>query len=113
MAKKPSDDIDDLLGGPIPKAGEEDINDLLGSDPLEKIAKVKGPRDPSTLKGEMVTFKNKKGERITGMGVLYYVARMNGKLHYKEASQVQILPEGWKEGDPIPGVEIEVKDELA
>lgn len=67
-------------------------------------AAVKGEKAPATrtAKGVMVAFKNKAGETIIGPGVLYYVARANSKLHYKEASQVVLLPEGWKEGDPIP-----------
>lgn len=117
MAKKPGEDIDDLLGDiKIPTAGEESINDLLGDNPLGKQAVAKKGREPKALrdlKGVMVTFFNKKGERITGMGTLYYVTRFNGKLHYKEASQVQILPDDWNMGDPIPGAPVEEIDELA
>lgn len=68
-----------------------------------KAAKKGTPVKPErTLKGQWVAFKNKAGEQIVGLGTLYYVARAGGKLHYKEASQVQVLPADWKEGDPIP-----------
>lgn len=112
--KKESDDLDDLLGDDpvIKSAGNEDIDELLGSNPLASKGKVKEPRIPREYKGEMVTFTNKAGQRIIGPGVLYYVARMDGKLHYKEKSQVVILPDTWKMGDPIPGV-ISGTDELA
>jgi len=91
--------IDELLGDipedvkPAPKA-----NAAKSSTPKEP----KEPKAPRVNKGVMVRFTNKAGQTITGMGVEYYVARMNGKLHYKEASQVTILPDDWKEGDPIP-----------
>lgn len=91
-----------------PKTAEEleieaKIKELQQLIKAEK-AKLKGDAAPKerTLKGQMVAFKNKKGEQIVGMGSLYYVARFEGKLHYKEASQVVVLPEGWKEGDAIP-----------
>lgn len=69
-------------------------------------AELKGekPKVDRVLKGHMVTFRNKAGEQVTGLGTLYYVTRMNGKLFYKEASQVAILPEGWKEGDALPAL---------
>ncbi len=95
----PEDDddlsIDDLLGDtPLPtlqevrkrKAAKE------GKEPKEKVKKE--PIDRS-LKGTMVAFRTKDGKVVVGMGVLYYVARMDGKLHYKEASQVTILPDDW------------------
>lgn len=88
---------------------ELSIDDLLGPEIEPSIpnnnkpSKVpKAPSAPRELKGEMVKFKNKSGQEIVGPGVLYYVARMNGKLHYKEASQVTILPPDWQEGDPLP-----------
>ena len=52
----------------------------------EKEAKAK-----KETKGVMVTFTNQAGETITGKGVLYYVTRVDKKLHYKEASQVKVL----------------------
>lgn len=89
---------------------ELSLDELLGSAPLplsakkeQKETKVpKAPSAPREVKGVMVKFKNKAGQEIVGPGVLYYVTRCNGKLHYKEASQVTLLPEGWKEGDSIP-----------
>lgn len=75
------------------------------ADELKKLkAELKGekPKKERTLKGQMVAFKNKAGDVITGLGQMYYVARHGGKLHYKEASQVILLPEDWKDGDPIP-----------
>jgi FKBP-type peptidyl-prolyl cis-trans isomerase len=69
---------------------------------LRQKAKGEKAKKEKVLKGQNVTFTNKAGERITGLGVIYYVVRHGGKLHYKEASQVQVLPEGWKEGDAIP-----------
>jgi FKBP-type peptidyl-prolyl cis-trans isomerase len=78
------------------KALQEKIKELKAKAKGEKVKKEK------VLKGQNVTFTNKAGERITGLGVIYYVVRSGGKLHYKEASQVQVLPEGWKEGDAVP-----------
>lgn len=58
-----------------------------------ELSKAK-ERKPSSrkLKGTMVTFKTQSGEEITGMGVLYYVTRHNGKLYYKAADAVTVLP---------------------
>lgn len=87
-------------------AANEEIK-ALQAKIKELKAKNKGEsvKPSRTLKGQMVTFLNKKGERITGLGVTYFVARSGGKLHYKEATQVTLLPESWKEGDAIPEVE--------
>jgi hypothetical protein len=74
---------------------------------LKAVAKGETPKAARVVKGVMVAFKNKKGETITGPGVVYYVARHDGKLHYKEGSQVVFLPEGWKDGDPIDWSPIE------
>lgn len=80
---------------------DDDLNELLGPDDdlilfpeggKQIEGEIKAPREPKApreLKGQLVRFKNKKGEEITGMGVLYYVVRFEGKLHYKEASQVK------------------------
>lgn len=59
--------------------------------PSEKKTEDKPPKEPRKVKGEMVTFKNKKGEIITGMGQLYWCVRMDGKLHYKEFSAAEVL----------------------
>lgn len=74
---------------------------------LKAVAKGESPKAARVVKGVMVAFKNKKGETIIGPGVVYYVARADGKLHYKEGSQVVFLPEGWKDGDPIDWSSIE------
>lgn len=85
------------------KAAQDKIKALKAEAKGQKVKAEK------VIKGRMVAFKNKAGDQITGMGNLYYVARHGGKLHYKEASQVTLLPEGWKEGDAIP--EPNVKEE--
>lgn len=87
---------------------EESMEDLLGDDPIPtaKVPKVRKESVPRVSKGKMVTFLTQKGQRITGYGVEYYVTRCNGKLHYKEASQVVFLPDGWKDGDPIPELDV-------
>ncbi len=98
--------IDDLLGE-IP----EDVKPAPTKSSTSKAPKEpKEPKAPRINKGVMVRFTNKAGQTITGMGVEYYVARMDGKLHYKEASQVTVLPDDWKEGDPIPGKEDSIAD---
>lgn len=58
---------------------------------LRALSKGEKPKAERVNKGVMVTFKNKAGEQITGLGVLYYVTRAGGKLHYKEASNVHVL----------------------
>lgn len=80
-------------------AAQQKIKELRAKKKGEKV------KNPRVLKGQMVAFRNKAGELITGLGQMYYVTRHGGKLHYKEASAVTILPEGWKEGDAIPGME--------
>lgn len=61
-------------------------------------------------KGEPVTFTNQKGEQILGYGVLYYVVRMNGKLHYKETSSVTKITEAELEDLQNPNfIDLEVK----
>lgn len=74
-------------------------------------AALKGEKVTTTkeAKGVMVAFRNKAGELIVGKGVMYYVARSGGKLHYKEASAVSFLPEGWKDGDAIPPTQGELE----
>lgn len=96
VAKTPEELEQERLDAEI-KEAQERIKALRAQKKGEKV------KTPRTLKGQMVAFKNKAGETVTGLGVLYYVTRAaGGKLHYKEASQVQVLPEGWKEGDAIP-----------
>lgn len=116
----PVDDVDDLLGDlptaeapkpaakkksvvPVKKgAGDAEEVDsaealtaaLAGEAPAKtpKEKKEKEPKAPRSLKGVPVTFTTKgTGEKVTGLGVLYYVTRMDGKLYYKEASQVHVL----------------------
>ncbi len=71
------------------EAKEKERAEKKAAKEAEKAAK--GPR---VLKGQPVTFTTKgTGETITGYGVLYYVVRFNGKLYYKEASQVTLLDE--------------------
>lgn len=84
-------DLDDLLGddSPVNLPAEDSKLPNIPGEISDKPAKVKTPR---VIKGDVVTFKNKAGETITGPGVLYYVVRFNKKLHYKEASQVTVLP---------------------
>jgi hypothetical protein len=96
-------------------ADDEDIDDLLGNIPetpsrtLRKkdINAIKGPVIPRNNNYPMIAFKNKAGHQIIGPGQKYYVVRTNdGKLHYKEMSQVIFLPDTWQEGDPIPGLTV-------
>ncbi len=98
MAKKPivyevTDDeqsLDELLGPDDDQAIELPTGEKLKMEDGEiTTKKIKEPKAPREIKGQLVRFKNKKGEEITGMGVLYYVVRFEGKLHYKEASQVK------------------------
>lgn len=67
---------------------------------LKLMAKGEKPKAERVNKGVMVTFTNKAGEQITGLGVLYYVTRAGGKLHYKEASNVHVLTQ--EEIDALP-----------
>ena len=82
--------ITDVKTTPIVKTAEQTEIETLKA----QIAQLEADKAAKQrkLKGQLVTFKNQKGEVIKGYGVLYYVARMNGKLFYKEASQVTILP---------------------
>lgn len=106
MAKKNAEvnaSEEDLLGGDQPTTETTVDVDAINAEieaaklrikELKAQAKGEKVKVPRELKGEMVTFTNKAGDRITGLGVLYYVARMKGKLHYKEASQVtKMTPE--------------------
>lgn len=96
------DDLDDLLG-PEPeimkKVKKPKIGTGIGSvEEKRKQRTVDEANKPSpifraNLKGQMVTFKNKKGETIIGHGTLYWVVNMNGKLHYKRESEVTVLPD--------------------
>lgn len=60
---------------------------------LLKDAKAAEKTEPKEkkLKGTMVTFVNKAGETIKGLGNLYYVVRQDGKLHYKAEDAVTVL----------------------
>lgn len=76
----------------VPEADSiDDLDDLLGTPDAKPVPSLKPPKIPRQLKGEMVTFKTSKDKTVVGMGTIYYVARMNGKLYYKEASQVHIM----------------------
>lgn len=95
-----TNNVDELLDAPVTGQPTEEQKEALKAQIAELKAKekelkaaLKGEKVKKTreLKGEMVTFKNKAGDQITGLGVLYYVTRSNGKLHYKEASQVSIM----------------------
>lgn len=59
----------------------------------EELTKAKAKKSTRTLKGRMVTFKTQSGQEITGMGVLYYVTRFNGKYYYKAADAVTLVEE--------------------
>lgn len=59
---------------------DDTLDDLLGDITIPKVQKE--------LKGDMIAFYNKKRQLIVGKGTLYYVVRFEGKLYYKEASQV-------------------------
>lgn len=99
-------------GGSVAKTPEQikaiqELNEKSAKELEEKIQKqkdelkelqkqkkaLKSPNMPRALKGVMVTFKNKAGVQVTGMGSRYYVVRMDGKLHYKEESQVTLMTE--------------------
>lgn len=100
-------DLDELLGPEPPKPAKKrgkieqpapvvkTFKEIMAEQPekpkTEKPSKVKEPKAPRKLKGEMVTFKNKKGETITGMGQLYFCVSVKGKLHYKQFDAVEIL----------------------
>lgn len=71
------------------KAKQDAIDAKKALQEKKKADKINAPAREN--KGEWVRFKNNAGKEIVGPGVLYYVCRMNGKLYYKEASQVEIL----------------------
>lgn len=102
--------IDDLLG-PDPSPGTKPVTTTKTSTPKEKKVSTT-PTAVKLNKGQMVAFRTKTGQVVIGSGVLYYVARMNNKLHYKEASQVTILPDDYKEGDPLPGNDMPTEEEF-
>ena len=119
---------DDLLGGggednaanvgvvtDEQKAAIQADIDALQAQIKDLRLKKKGqkPKVEKENKGIMVAFKNKKGETIVGKGVVYYVARAGGKLHYKEGSAVIFLKPDWKEGDPVVGINGETLPEAA
>lgn len=56
---------------------------------LKKLKEDKKSQSPR--KGAKVSFKNTKDETIVGWGQLYYCVNINGKLHYKQLAQVEIL----------------------
>lgn len=98
---------------------EADIDDLLGPDPQSvprtRSSKPREQKSTAVLRvrthiGRMVAFMTQKGEQIVAPGTEYYVVRFNGRLHYKVAADCVLLPDSWKEGDPIPG--LTVVDEL-
>ena len=116
MAKKPEQkpasemEIDEILGpvsaAPKKKRGKINLPTDLATPKAEMVAKEKAdkpktekvksdkpkePKEPRKLKGEMVTFKNKKGETIVGMGQLYFCVQIKGKLHYKQFDAVEVL----------------------
>lgn len=75
---------------PVAKTAEQLANEIREMQTKLKALKAEAkPKKES--KGIPVTFKNKAGEVISGPGVLYYVVRQDGKLHYKEASQVTVV----------------------
>lgn len=86
-AKKDLQDLKDKA-----KADAIELKKKLKDEKAALKAKEKEEKAPREIKGIMVTFTNKAGETIKGKGVLYYVVRQDGKLHYKEASQVTVLP---------------------
>lgn len=122
MAKKSqgADSVDELLGTETVnnevkdskprrtpeeiKADIEKAQEMLKG--LRQEAKGKDPKPAKELKGQYVTFKTKNGTEITGLGVEYIVARMNGKLYYKEKSSVHFLTQ--EEIDALPA-ELKVK----
>lgn len=53
---------------------------------LAKAQKVKKVNE-----GTPVRFENQASETIEGPGVLYYVVRAGGKLHYKKATSCEVL----------------------
>lgn len=103
------DDLDDLLSDDevVPSKPARFSNRELTKSKKTDLPKVQKISVPRTKAGTMVSFLNQKGERITGVADQYYVVRFGGKLHYKEISGVTFLPDGWKEGDDIPGVKVE------
>jgi len=83
-----------LIEGLTPDQVKAKIDEMKAEEKrLKALLKGEKPKVAKETKGVMVTFTNKAGEQITGKGVLYYVTRSGGKLHYKEASQVKILTE--------------------
>ena len=56
-----------------------------------KALKTSVVRAKKPAKGVMVSFTNQAGDLIQGLGVLYYVVRKDGKLHYKAADTVTLV----------------------
>lgn len=87
-----------------PSLSELDQLKQMEKDLKEKIkaakAAAKGVKAVKEAKGEMIRFTNKAGETIQGKGVLYYVVRHGGRLHYKESTAVEKMTpeeiEAWK-----------------
>ncbi len=89
-SQEPTQEI--LIEGLTPDQVKAKIEEMKAEEKrLKSLLKGEKPKVAKETKGVMVTFTNKAGETITGKGVLYYVTRSGGKLHYKEATQVTIL----------------------
>lgn len=117
MAKnKTPETVDELLGQPEDNANtnqaptgpvktkeefEKEIAELQAKIKATR-AEMKGekPKKEKVVKGVMVTFQNKEGKTITGMGTRYYVVRQDGKLHYKAEDAVHVLTQ--EEIDALP-----------
>lgn len=74
---------------------EQEVNVDLAQqleDALAQVNKLKALLKPKKEpKGDKVEFIDGEGNVIEGYGVLYYCVRHNGKLKYKEASQVNVI----------------------
>lgn len=75
---------------------------------LRRLKKGEKPKVEKEIKGVMVSFKNKAGEEITGMGSRYYVVRFGGKLHYKQEDAVHVMTD-----EEVAAYNASKKEELA
>lgn len=92
MSKTNNTSVVSTVISPEVKKTPEQIQEEIKALQAQVKALKAETKAPKQLKGVKVKFKTQNGTEITGLGVLYYVTRFEGKLYYKEASAVEVLP---------------------
>ena len=71
---------------------------------IEELKAANSPKEKKANKGTPMTFQNQAGKTIIGLGVPYYVVRMDKTLYYKAADAVthlKKLPENGETPEPV------------